>query len=145
MTATANTSRSSNPGFTLIEVMMAMLVLTVGLLGLLQSLQLGYRQSLRDRARDEAVQIAEEQLHDRRRLPFKDFTGFNREVRRKVSGGEVPFEVVGEVEKLGESQAKNLGESQAKKLRLRVSWTANAERFYHEIFTLKTRRSDEQD
>jgi type IV pilus assembly protein PilV len=136
MTAPTSSLRTNSPGFTLIEVMMAMLVLTVGLLGLLQSLQLGYRQSLRDRARDEAVQIAEEQMHDRRRLAFRDFTGFNREVRRKVSGGEVPFEVVGVVQKLGAS---------AKKLTLTVSWTANAARFYHEIFTLKTRRSDEQD
>lgn len=114
---------------------MAMLVLTVGLLGLLQSLQLGYRQNLRDRMRNEAVQVAEEQMHDRRRKPFDKIEGFNTEIRKKVGGREVPFEVAGVV--------KDIGATAAKKLRVTVSWTVHGERFTHEIFTVRSRRSDE--
>lgn len=114
---------------------MAMLVLTVGLLGLLQSLQLGYRQNLRDRMRNEAVQLAEEQMHDRRRKPFNEIEDFNTEIRKKVGGRDVPFEVAGVVE--------NIGATAAKKLRMTVSWTVHGERFSHEIFTLRTRRPNE--
>lgn len=137
MTASATTSRTNSLGFTLIEVLMAMLVLTVGLLGLLQSLQLGYRQNLRDRVRNEAVQVAEEQMHDRRRKPFEKIEDFTTEIRKKVGGREVPFEVAGVVESIGATARP------AKKLRMTVSWTLHGERFSHEIFTVRTRRYDE--
>lgn len=42
---------------------MAMLVLTVGLLGLLQSVNISYEHNLRKRLREEAVVLAEEQLN----------------------------------------------------------------------------------
>uniref|UniRef100_C6E0T5 Pilus assembly protein PilV n=1 Tax=Geobacter sp. (strain M21) TaxID=443144 RepID=C6E0T5_GEOSM len=116
---------------------MAMLVLTVGLLGLLQSLQLGYRQNLRDRARNEAVLVAEEQMHDRRRSTFDEIVDFKREVSKKVGGGEVPFEVVGVVDDIDPKTRS------AKRLRVTVSWTVHGERFNHEIFTVRTRRPDE--
>ena len=116
---------------------MAMLVLTVGLLGLLQSLQLGYRQNLRDRVRNEAVQLAEEQMHDRRRGTFDEIGDFQTEISKKVGGGEVPFEVAGVVDKMGSTARP------AKKLRVTVSWTVHGERFNHEIFTVRARRSDE--
>lgn len=118
---------------------MAMLVLTVGLLGLLQSLQLGYRQSVRDRARDEAVQIAEEKMHDLRRSKYEEIADKMEEVSKTVGGVDVPFQIVKTVEVIGSD-----GET-AKKLRVTVSWTANGERFSHEIFTLRTGRSDVQE
>lgn len=137
MTARANTSRSSSPGFTLIEVLMAMLVLTVGLLGLLQSLQVGYRQSVRDRMREEAVQLAEEQMHDLRRAPYDEIDGKMDEVIKTVGGVKVHFKIVKVVAGIGPAA------DPAKKLRVTVSWTANGEPFNHEVFTLRTRRSDE--
>lgn len=134
MTAKAT---ANSPGFTLIEVMMAMLVLTVGLLGLLQSLQLGYRQSLRDRAREEAVQIAEEQMHDLRRSKYDLISDKKEEVSKTVGGVLVPFEIVKSVDDIGSTA------DPAKKLSVTVSWSANGERLSHEIFTVRTRRPNE--
>ncbi|BCG47852.1 hypothetical protein GEOBRER4_n2701 [Citrifermentans bremense] len=136
MTAKA-TSQSISPGFTLIEMLMAMLVLTVGLLGLLQSLQLGYRQSVRDRMREDAVQIAEEQMHDLRRSKYEEITNKKEEVNKTLGGVKVRFVIDKVVEGIGPAGGS------AKKLRVTVSWTVNGERFSHEIFTLRTRRSDE--
>ncbi|ACH38560.2 type IV pilus minor pilin PilV [Citrifermentans bemidjiense Bem] len=140
MNAGAPISRSNSLGFTLIEVLMAMSVLTVGLLGLLQSLQLGYRQNLRDRMRNEAVQVAEEQMHDLRRIPFDEIVGFKRDIPKKIGGREMPFEAAGTVDDIGSTGSTA---RPAKKLRVTVSWTVHGERFNHEIFTVRTRRSDE--
>jgi type IV pilus assembly protein PilV len=124
----------------LIEVLMAMLVLTVGLLGLLQSLQLGYRQNLRDRVRNEAVQVAEEQMHDLHRVTFNEIVGFEKDILKKVGGRDMPFQVAGVVSDIGSTGSTA---RPAKKLRVTVSWTVHGERFSHEIFTVRTRRSDE--
>ena len=57
------TSRQGSRGFTLIEVLMAMLVMTVGLLGLLQSVNVAYEHNLRNKLREEAVLVAHEQMN----------------------------------------------------------------------------------
>lgn len=80
------TSKAGDRGFTLIEVLMAMLVLTVGLLGLLQSVNISYEHNLRKRLREEAVVLAEEHLNDLRvKKALASFTTFTTATR--VMGG----------------------------------------------------------
>ena len=59
MSAPPTISPSGSAGFTLVEMLMAMLVMAVGLLGLLQSVNLAYQQGTKNRLRSEAVQLAE--------------------------------------------------------------------------------------
>lgn len=128
MTASTKTSRSGE-GFTLVEMLMAMLILTVGLLGLLQSLNVAYDQGLRDRVRQEAVLLAEEQMHDWHRMAFKAITASRSfVVPRTVAGIPRSFSVTREQSWAGSS----------KRLRLAVSWTIKGHTVMHEIFTLKT-------
>ena len=77
------TSRKDSGGFTLVEMMMAMLVLTVGLLGLLQSIQVAWQHNARNRLREEAVLLAEERMNDFR----INHTSFSRATtaRRKTA------------------------------------------------------------
>jgi type IV pilus assembly protein PilV len=63
-------SNHNSGGFTLIEVMVAMLISLVGLLGLLQSINIATEQNLRNASRDEALQIAENYMSQIRATPF---------------------------------------------------------------------------
>ena len=62
--------RHNNKGFTLAELLAATVVLLIGLLGLLQSMNIATEQNLRNAARDEALQISEEYMSNIRAKPF---------------------------------------------------------------------------
>jgi type IV pilus assembly protein PilV len=61
-------------GFTLIELMVAMLITTVGLLGLLQSLNLVIKVNLQNQLRDEAVILSEQTLNHIKAMPYANIT-----------------------------------------------------------------------
>ena len=136
MTATPLTSHSNSAGFTLVEMLMAMLIMTVGLLGLLQSVNVAYQQSLRDRVRNEAVLLAEEQMHDWRRLAFGDISGNEKTVVKLVGGVPTLFTVTRSVEEAGAGPSLF---KPTKKLTVAVQWQIKREASSHEIYTLKNR------
>ena len=115
-------------GFTLIEMLMALLILTVGLLGLLQSVGVAYEHNVRTRLRDEAVAIAEEQLSEMRRDPTIDtFPAFSTAIR-PISGASKAFRVSRAVEPIGES---------SRKLTVTVRWSFKNMTTSHEIYTIR--------
>lgn len=59
-------------GVTLIEVMIALVVLLIVFLGLLQASILGIENNLRNQMRDEAVNIAAERVNEARSMVFND-------------------------------------------------------------------------
>jgi len=59
-------------GVTLIEVMIALVVLLIVFLGLLQASILGIENNLRNQIRDEAVNIAAERVNEARSMVFDD-------------------------------------------------------------------------
>lgn len=130
-------SRSGRGGFTLVEMLMAMLVMTVGLLGLLQSVNVAYQQSLRDKLRKEATSLAEARMHDWCRQPFASIVGTEPTVERgeKVVGGASwRYEVRRERQAVGTDTVK---------LQLVVTWSVRGVSNNHEIFALRTRRDGE--
>lgn len=136
MTATVKTSPSNDLGFTLVEMLMAMLVLTVGLLGLLQSVNLAYRHNLRDRLNREAVLVAEEQMHGWQKLSFGSISGGGTSNASKLVGG-TPWSYT--VSK----EASPLGGGDTKRLSVSVTWKVRGENLRHEIYALRTRRAGE--
>lgn len=64
--------RSDNNGFTLIEVLVAMVIIIVALLGLVQATLLSIDYNLRNLLRDEAVRIAEQRMDEARNLAFTE-------------------------------------------------------------------------
>jgi type IV pilus assembly protein PilV len=135
MHAPAITSHSSSKGFTLVEMLMAMLIMTVGLLGLLQSVNVAYQHSLKDRLRKEATLLTEVKMHDWCRLPFKDISSSAPKDEAKVVAG-VPwhYRVSREMQPVGTG---------TKKLRVGMTWTIKGAYNSHEIFALRTRRDGE--
>lgn len=63
-----------NRGFTLIEVMMAILILMVGMLGLLQAINLAVETNLRNQIREEAVYVGERVMHELRGKAFDNIS-----------------------------------------------------------------------
>ena len=57
-------------GFTLIEVMVAILILMVGMLGLLQAINLATEVNIRNQVRDEAVSVGERVMNEMRGMGF---------------------------------------------------------------------------
>jgi len=59
-------------GFSLVEVMIALVVLLLVFMGLMQSALLGIDSNLRNIFRDEALRIAAERMEEAKSLPFDD-------------------------------------------------------------------------
>jgi type IV pilus assembly protein PilV len=126
MRASAGKLPRDSRGFTLIEVLMALLILTVGLLGLLQSVNIAYEHTLRNRLRDEAAAIAEEQLNVMRLNPSLDsFTTANNAIGGRVK----PFRV--------SRMSERIRESGSRKLTVTVRWSFKNMTVVHEIYTIR--------
>jgi len=63
---------SSNRGLTLIEMLIAMVIILVALLGLVNAAFLSIDNNLKNLLRDEAVRIAEQQMNVLKSLPITD-------------------------------------------------------------------------
>jgi type IV pilus assembly protein PilV len=61
-------------GFTLVEVLVSILILTVALFGLLSAVEVATEQNLRNQMRDEAVQVAEAQMNHWSAAPFNNIS-----------------------------------------------------------------------
>jgi type IV pilus assembly protein PilV len=111
--------------------MMAIMVMTVGLLGLLQSVNVAYQHNARNKLREEAVQLAEEEMNHFRLMRFENVTARNAacSVPREVVGGLRDFRVTRDSEAVGES----------KRLTVRVAWQFGNVTTQHVIYTMKNR------
>src|SRR5512136_3093130 len=68
-------SHPNNGGFTLIELMVAMVITLVGLLGLLQAINMAIEHNLKNQLRDEAVLIAEQWMGNLKTRGFNQLSG----------------------------------------------------------------------
>ena len=128
MNARRKTSRPDRGGFTLIEVLMALLVMTVGLLGLLQSVNVAYDHNMRNRLREEALLVGEEQMNQLRRTASSTVAYPNRStVTRSVSGVARRFSVLRDCQQMQDT----------KRLSVRVGWSFKNVSSAHVIYTLK--------
>ncbi|GFO66835.1 pilus assembly protein PilV [Geomonas limicola] len=133
MTAKAPALPSGEPGFTLVELMMAMLVMTVGLLGLLQTVTVAYDYSLRTMYREQALQVGEEQMNLLRRRASDSGTTFptTTTATRRIGGGTKSFGVIRDRSTQGETYL----------LTVSVTWHFKNLSTTHKIYTMKRMRS----
>jgi type IV pilus assembly protein PilV len=137
MTAIQPTSPSGERGFTLIEVMMALLIMTVGLLGLLQSLQVAYQHSTRNRLREEGILLAEEQMNQFRQMRYENVTATNvftapTSVKRGIMAGgrKDIFSVT--------RDARKMEGTSSKKLTVTVQWSFRHVTSTHVLYSMKS-------
>ncbi len=63
-------SKRNESGFTLVELMVAMAIMLIGLLGLLHSVNIAMEHNLKNQMRGEVVRIAQDAMNDMRSRPF---------------------------------------------------------------------------
>ena len=116
-------------GFTLVEVLMALLIMTVGLLGLLQAVNVAYEHNVRNRLRGEALLIGEEQMNIFRRLTSNAGNAYSNRltVSRNVTGVNKDFSVLRE----------NQPMSSTRRLKVTVGYSFKHMSSMHSIYTLK--------
>ncbi len=125
------TSASNNRGFTLIEMMTAILILTVGLLGLLQAVNIAIEHNLKNRLRDTGVMIGERQINGLIKMPFDDAITNRYTTVTAVSGAiHKPYRV--------ERTKENIT-SDSKRYRVNVQWTFKNVTTNHEVIAVDSR------
>jgi len=121
-------------GFTLIEVLVAVVIMAVGLLGMLQAVNVAMEHNLRNQLRDEAVRVGENTMHELRRLPFDNISSTSTiTVTRNMRGFSKPFLV----ERLYSPDPSV--PSDWRQIQLSVKWTYRNVTSVHRVVTVKSR------
>lgn len=118
-----------NNGFTLIEVMMAILILMVGMLGLLQAINLALEVNLRNQVREEAVYVGEKVMNEMRGTGFdnisvatpatQSYTYATYQLPSRQRGVNRTYNVIRKSRVLSTVDAKHV----TKELTVLVTWT----------------------
>jgi type IV pilus assembly protein PilV len=119
--------RLNRHGFTLIEVMVATLILTVGLLGMFQAINIAMDQGVENQLRQKGVEVSEQHMSDLKARPFSNITGTTRLSVRTAIGSVFKNMSV-------ESRAVDLAalNSQTKQISVRVWWRHRGRLYEHQ-------------
>lgn len=123
----------NNKGFTLIEVVVAMLIMLVGLMGLLQAVSVATEHNLRNQLRDEAVRIADQHLRQYASISFTNLTSHTepRSITRNFRSGSSTFTVLRTVTGLPTATSPT-----SKQVAIQVGWTYKQKPYSHQINTI---------
>lgn len=116
-------------GFTLVEVLVAMVIMLVGLLGLFQSVNVGIDHNLRNTFRDLAVRIGEEKMHEARGIAYANLSG-NRtfSLTRSFRGASKTYTVQRGITDIPSTPPVN-----SKKIDITVGWTHKGQNYTHDV------------
>ncbi|MBJ6727443.1 type IV pilus modification PilV family protein [Geomesophilobacter sediminis] len=129
------TSTSNSAGFTLIEVLAAVVIMMIGLLGMLQSVNVAIDHDLKNKLRDEAVSLAEEQLNHFRMYSTSLATGrYVGGTTRTIRGIEKPFQVTKDWEPISTPD-----DGSARRLTVTVDWSYKGLHSSHAISSVLRR------
>lgn len=120
-------------GFTLVEVVVAVAILMVGLLGLLESINIATANNVRNSMRMEAVRIGDQQLNAARALPFDNITS-HPTVRTTTAGLRSinkPFSYQRTVTNLPAG-----GSPTSKQILITVTWDFKGKTYTHMVNTM---------
>lgn len=95
----AGNSKAS--GFTLIEVMVAMLVLSIGMMALIQTLGYAISHNFSNKLRSDAVMIAGRAMGHERSRPFEQISSVKSSAKVPFAMGFVNYSVTKKVDDLG--------------------------------------------
>ena len=128
------TSKGNNRGFTLVEVMVAMLIMMVGLLGLLTSVNVASEHNLKNHLRNEAVQIAGTAMSAQRIRPFDNLTAtsVSQSVPSLIRGVAKNYTMTRSINKPYLS-------ADSREIVVGVDWTYKGSSFHHETHSIRSR------
>lgn len=123
-------ARKRNSGFTLVEVLVAFLVLTFGMLAIFEGLILFSHANFRNLLRDEAVRIGEEKINFLRNSTFLETEG-TEIVSRRVKNFSRDFTVSWKLEPIS---------SLSLAAKVDVKWTLSGKEYRHSIISIVSRK-----
>ena len=120
---------SNDQGFTLVELLVAVVILMVGLLGLLQGVNVAIMENLKNELRNKALSIAEAELAI---IKNRSFDSISTNTKSSVTTAQIrsvskQFNVVDQVTATG---------TNTKNIQVGVSWTHKGVTFEQTISTL---------
>ncbi len=128
-------SPQNNRGFTLVELMMAILITVVGLMGLLQAVNLAMGYNLKSQLRDEAVLVGEKQMGLLKAMRFDDVAASSSvKVDSRLRAGFTQFYTV----KSESTKWSAPDQPDAKLLIVTVTWTYKGITSTHEVRSLRS-------
>lgn len=127
--------RDKYAGFTLIEFVVAVCILTIGILAMLQTVNFSIVQNSSNKMRNDSILIADQAMGTERARSFDKINSSSSLVGNKVGLGYVNYSVVNSVTSLtGHSLASDQIPG-AKNLQVRVSWRDKQVRKTHSLTT----------
>ncbi len=124
------TVKLNNKGFTLIEVLVASIILTISTLGTLQAITFSMQHNLSNYSRDESVRIAEQRMNELRDTSFAALATGNSVVTRRYKNVTRTFNVNWTVTSLSTNSVA---------LQVVVNWTILGKVYSHSITSIISR------
>lgn len=130
---------NNKTGFTLIEFCVAVLIMMVGLLGLLQAVNMATEHNLGNVLRNEAISLADEQMVTAKMLSFDSLAPATSYVNRRTRSGFNNYSVVRttQVSRTREDPP-GVFTITSQEVSVRVSWRYKVNKLNHTISTLIT-------
>lgn len=134
----------NNRGFTLIEFLVSIVILSVGLLGLLQVVNVAYTHNLTSLLRNEAVMVADEELvRATTSMPFDNITAtrasFNIRRELRSSSAFKNYSVTKRVRTLQDTTTSDGQQLTSKEVVITVNWKHKSSRYGHDISSIVSR------
>lgn len=126
------TAKRRNSGFTLVEVMVAMLILFISMMAALWALTYSIEHNLETLMLDEAVKIGEQQMTALRSLKFSDLATSTAATEVKITRNFRNFGVLYTVT----WNVQNLSTDNSRAIQVLVSWTHKGRKHEHSISTI---------
>lgn len=126
---------SNNAGFSLVELLVAMVITLIGMMGLLQGVNLAIDTNLANGMRNESVAVAEQIMSEAKQRPFDNISTV--ETRLPVQSARFrnsfkSYSVVRNVIARG---------ANSKEIQVGVSWKHRGTRFQHAISTVVSKNN----
>gem|GEM_PF-837630 len=135
----ADMKQHGSRGFTLVELLVALVITMVGLMGLLASINLSISTNLSNELRLQAIGIAEDVLNDAKKQPFANMTA-NWSVSTMTSGLPIsspPQHYFIRGSERDYTVAKSVADfTDTKQISAGVSWVYRNQRFEHTASTI---------
>ena len=122
-------------GMTLIEIMLALVLLLIVSLALMQTALVGIQTNMQNSARDEAVSVAEMRMNDLRNTPFDSLTATTGTIETGVSRSIRNFS-------LNFTPTRTIADINAdtKQISISVEWTLKGKTSTHAVTTIVRRQ-----